>query len=400
MSRRQSYILEKIIDKYEHSTNDWRGETSENRSFAVQQSDFDACGRSEFLEEARDLEAMGLIKVRWFAGRSDISRIYYHLDQIPEIYEMTGRNPKLAQLRLHWQIVGEYAMAAESRWLKEYYDALMCQLENGKTPKDLEHYGALLFRCLNALEKLTEPMFVRIFSSQYLSDDKKRGSKVFEQELKKKVISIAKNYHPMVDDSMDDYQVLEQLYLADYAQELALKGELKLELNGKVVDLAQFPYGTVLNTETLKHAGICGQQDIKKVITVENKANFVSMPYEEGSLILFSHGFFSPLEREFLKKLEPVLEARDAEVQYYHTGDLDYGGVRIFRHIRTNIFPKLQPLRMGVDEFEQYLEFASDMEESSWKKLNQMAEPLLQPLIDKMLETRKVIEQEVFLIKG
>ena len=32
------------------------------------------------------------------------------------------------------------------------------------------------------------------------------------------------------------------------------------------------------------------------------------MPYEKGTLILFCHGFFSPLEREFLRELEGVLE--------------------------------------------------------------------------------------------
>ena len=399
MAEKRYYILEKIIDKYENSKNDWRGETSENRSFPIQQQDFDTCGRSELLAEARELEESGLIKVSWFGGRSDISRITFRLDHMPVIYEMTGRNSKLEQLRYSQQIVGGYASEAENQWLKDYYDDLMCQLEKGKIPRDLEKYGTLLFRCLNALEKLKEPVFVRIFSSQYLSDAENRGSKVFEKKLKSRVVSIAKkHHHPMVDDSMEDHQVLEQLYLADYAQELALKGDLKLELNGRIMDLAQFPYGTVLNTETLKHAEICGKQEIKKVITVENKANFVSMPYEKGTLILFSHGFFSPLEREFLRKLEQVLQQAEYEVRYFHTGDLDYGGVRIFQHIRKNIFPKLQPLQMDAEQFERYLDFAADMEDSAWQKLSQMEEPQLQPLIQKILETRKVIEQEVFLI--
>ena len=36
-----------------------------------------------------------------------------------------------------------------------------------------------------------------------------------------------------------------------------------------------------------------GKAEIKKIITVENKANFAYMPYEKGTLILFCHGFFS-----------------------------------------------------------------------------------------------------------
>lgn len=140
------------------------------------------------------------------------------------------------------------------------------------------------------------------------------------------------------------------------------------------------------------------------------------MPYEKGTLILFCHGFFSPLEREFLRKLEGVLEqgTQDMEqspgtekagkcaagVEYYHTGDLDYGGVRIFKHIREHVFPKLQPLSMDAAQFDRYLDYGTDMEPSSWEKLKNVEEPLLQQLIDRILTTKKVIEQEVFLIKS
>lgn len=107
-----------------------------------------------------------------------------------------------------------------------------------------------------------------------------------------------------------------------------------------------------------------------------------------------------------MRELERVLECRDEScehpekaIRYYHTGDLDYGGVRIFQHIRRNIFPKLEPYQMDAEQFERYLEYASDIEESAWDKLGQMDEPRLQPLIEKILETRKVIEQEAFLGK-
>lgn len=41
-------------------------------------------------------------------------------------------------------------------------------------------------------------------------------------------------------------------------------------------------------------------KNIKKVITVENKANFVLMPVEENALIIFTHGFLAPLECRLL----------------------------------------------------------------------------------------------------
>ena len=114
--------------------------------------------------------------------------------------------------------------------------------------------------------------------------------------LRTRTVSILSAYHPDVDEAMNDKEILSQVYLEEYAQELAIKGNLTIILNGKEISLSDFVYGTVLNTETLRHAVIPEHQEIQKIITVENKANYVSMPYEEGTLIVFSHGFFSPLE--------------------------------------------------------------------------------------------------------
>ncbi len=414
-------LLDMILQKHEEHSSDWeKNNPVGSRKMKIQQSDYDTYGRSDLLKEARELEERKLIKVKWIGGRSDMEYVQYQLEQMPLIYEMTGRIPKLQRVRSEQEtdrkLVETYAAKAESSWLKTYYEELSDQIHRGKSLKNLEKHGELLFQCLNALEKLTEPTFIRIFSSYALTDAETRGSKVFKEKLQSRVISIAKKYHPMVDDTMNDRQVLEQLYLTDYSQELAVKGDLKLEQpDHQVVDLGKFPGGVILTTETVKSSKICGKQEIKKVITVENKANFAYMPYEKGTLILFCHGFFSPLEREFLRKLENVLEqgTQDVEqssgsendgecavgVEYYHTGDLDYGGVRIFKHIREHVFPKLQPLFMDAEQFDRYLEYGSDIEKSSWEKLKSVEEPLLQPLIDRILTTKKVIEQEVFLIK-
>ena len=414
-------LLDMILQKHEEHSSDWeKDDPVGSRKMKIQQKDYDTYGRSDLLKEARELEEQKLIKVKWMGGRADMEYVQYQLEQMPRIYEMAGRIPKLQRVRSEQaadlKLVETYAAEAESSWLKDYYGELSDQIHRGKSLKNLEKHGELLFQCLNALEKLTEPTFIRIFSSYALTDAKTRGSKVFKDQLQSRVICIAKKYHPMVEDTLNDRQVLEQLYLTDYSQELAVKGDLKLEQpDHQVVDLGKMPGGVILTTETLKSSKICGKQEIKKVITVENKANFAYMPYEKGTLILFCHGFFSPLEREFLQKLEEVLERGEQDmvqspglakieecavgVEYYHTGDLDYGGVRIFKHIREHVFPKLQPLFMDAEQFDRYLEYGSDIEKSSWEKLKDMEEPLLQPLIDRILTTKKVIEQEVFLIK-
>lgn len=388
----EQYILNRIIEEVEGSADNWREGADRNKSFKVQQPDYDKAGRSDFIKGARELERQGLVSIKWHSIGYEIERIRYKLKDMDRIYEAAGREPKWRLLREARECVEEYSEKNQVPWLEEYYRDLLAEIEKGKYPSDMKNHGTLLFQCLNAAAALREPVFVRIFSSHHL-----KGSKVFEDRLQSRVIAIGKKYHPMIDDAMKDSQILSQMYLETYTQEMALKGELRIVLGGREVDLSQFPYGLVLNTETLKNAGIAPAQKIRKIVTVENKANYMSMPFEEGTLILFSHGFFSPLEREFLARLEKVLEASGGDVEYYHTGDLDYGGVRIFRYIRTNLFPKLRPWQMDAAQYDRYLDYAAEMEKSSWEKLKGMEEPLLQPLIERILKERKVIEQECFL---
>lgn len=402
------------MDKYEKSSTDWKEKQSGNRTIKIQQEDYDTLqklleqgsyqgygkreeffhtdelftGKECIVKEAQWLAKYGLIKIRWISVGNDIEKISYSLEQISNFYEISNRKSKFVLSHQKSEQLRVYQESVQSDWIKEYYAQRIVEAEKGKE-KETSEMDELLFHCLLAIEKLEFPMYVRTFSSQYLGN-----SKIFEEKLKTKIFSIAKRYHPQVDEEMEEYQIYEQLFLDTYSQELALKGSLRILLDKKEIDLSVFTCGTVLNSETLKKAQPAEQQAIKKIISVENKANFISMPYEEGTLLLFSHGFFSPLEKEFLKKLENVL---GDSVEYFHTGDLDYGGVRIFQYIRKQIFPKLQPYQMSVEQFQKYETHAIAIETTKLKKLQMVQEPLLQDLIDMICKKTKGIEQESFL---
>ena len=425
----KNYLVNKILDKYEKSQADWNHRQSGGRSIKIQQSDYEelqsyineddylgfgledayweedfVTGKESLLKEAIWLQSCGLIKIRWRSYGNDIEKIEYSLEQIMEFYKIAKREPKFVLADKKVKRLRAFQEQVQSEWIKQYYQDCMEEAERSKGKKksqekhdevkktrlEEEKTEELIFKCLSGIERLQTPMYLRLFSSSCLG-----GSKIFEEKLEAKILSIAKKYHPFVVEDMDKYRILEQLYLDTYSQRLELKGDLKIFLDGEMIDLSLYKYGTILNSETLKKAVVAKEQSVKKIITVENKANFVSMPYEEGTLILFSHGFFSPLERDFLKQLEAVLKDR---VAYFHTGDLDYGGIRIFKHIREQIFPLLQPFQMSVEQYHKYESNAVDIEKSALEKLQKMNEPLLQDLIACICEKKKVIEQESFLV--
>ena len=113
-------------------------------------------------------------------------------------------------------------------------------------------------------------------------------------------------------------------------------------------------------------------------------------------MFVFSLLFFAPLECTFLRLILSVIP----NAEFYHTGDLDYGGIRIFRHIREHICPAVRPLQMDADWYDRYIQYGYEIKPETLKKLEDMrgTEPLMEELIDHMIKEKKGIEQECFLI--
>lgn len=352
----------------------------------------------ETAEEARELAEKGLLKVKWRDWGSSIEKIKYHTENLEIFYRMAGKEPPWTALERYGKQIEELMSGLKKEWIYRYCEEALCSpMKKAKIPKNLTKKHFL--RCLKGLDELTEPMYMRLFSIKYLSD-----SKEFEKKYKDAMLTIARHYCPDVEEGMEESAVLSQIYIEDYAQQLWIKGSLKLELEGRKQDYADFPYGAALNSQTLKHAVVLPEQNISKVITVENKANFESMKYEEGTLLIFTHGFFAPGERCFLRKMVNVLPQ---ETLYYHTGDLDLGGIRIFHDIRVKVMPNLKPLQMDVETFRKYkdlgfggrIEDRKEMDKNIYcEQLRNIEEPQLHELAEEIIRTGWVIEQESFIV--
>lgn len=379
------------------------GELTGNKSLDLKSVDPQDIDNETLAEEARKLEAEKLLKVTWYDWNSEIKKIQYRTEDLETFYRMAGQEPpwKLLERKLekYGGEVQKLMSGLKKEWIYRYCEEeLFAPLRDRKIPGNLEREHFL--ECLKGLDELTEPVYKRLFSAKYLSH-----SKEFERKLQNVMITAAKKYCPDVEEGMEASSVLSQLYIEDYSQQLWIKGDLRLELEGRKQDYSDFIYGAALNSQTLKHGVILPEQKLSKVITVENKANFETMKYEEGTLFIFTHGFLSPGEREFLRKL---VETLPQDVEYYHTGDLDLGGIRIFHDIRTKVMPYLKPLQMDAETFRKYknmgcggrIEELKEMKKDKYcEELRRIEEPRLQELIEEILKEEWVIEQENFLYK-
>ena len=409
-----TWILGNIVKQIESGTESWRAESRGGKSLANEQGElYDKKHlKSDVLQEAEQLQHKNLIQIKWADGYrgSDIERIRYRLEDKEKFYALYQQEvdaeflPKQEKIRLYQEFLRNQMAQVKKLWIRAYYQDLLERSEN-KRKKDLLELLAdekKYAPCFEGLDQLTESVFKRIFSKKYLGN-----TKTFEQEMQSHVISTAKKFCPDVEKEMDDTTVLQQLWIEEYAQELSLKGKLHFclkEENGSTQEINTecYRFGTTLNSQTLEHAEIKEVQNIQKIVIFENKANYISAPYKDGILYLFSHGYFSPKECRFLKQLHQVLKNQTScEVQYFHSGDLDYGGIKIFQYIRKTIFPELEPLQMDVETYEAYQEFTEVIDPETLEKLKRVQDenPKLQELIKRLIETGKGIEQECFLIE-
>ena len=114
---------------------------------------------------------------------------------------------------------------------------------------------------------------------------------------------------------MSDHELLDAHIIHSYAQTLEWKGTLQYIINDeKVIDSSSQIYGTIINTQTMEHARAYALSGCKRIMTIENKANYEDMSYRKDTLYIFCHGFFSPKEVRFLKTIcdlvsEPLKEA-------------------------------------------------------------------------------------------
>lgn len=405
------YLLQLLIEKIENSENQWKPGANGWKSLSNKAGnlyDDRKHLKSDVVKAAKELEKTGLVKIEWVQGyrEQDIQAIRYRQEDIPALYKLYRERvdsdfcARAELVRKYQEEIRAELQVLRTPWIRAYYEKLLQESESGRAKKATLEKAWKFFRkrkaCWRGIDELEDPMYKRLFSKKYLKD-----TKIFENEFQDFIVSTAKIYaKELLDDAMNDSEILSALLIEDYAQELALKGPLHLKWeDGTEIHNEDWRYGNILNSDTLRYAQIAGQQpEIQRVITIENKANYMMMPLEEHTLYIFTHGFFSPKECRFLQSLNQVLE--HTEVEFYHSGDLDYGGIKIFLYIQKNIFPELQPLMMDVRTYEQYRDYAEKIEDTTLEKLKklQIENPVLRQLAEKLVKEKKGIEQESFLL--
>ena len=405
------YIIEKAeCDSYRAGTRSkqWHIEADQKLLDAVG-------GRSVLLRQAGELEKLtgisGKIIVKWKAVRTEIEKITVSPDAIPLLCQVEQiedpRERQLSQMELteSWK-----SRVAQADWLIPYYDHILERLNSGKLVKDVPGLeDPLFFLFLNKTAEEREPLYRRAFSAQVCttwngiaqtkqSESKITPTKRFEKIYQSAVLSVLKQYSPLYEEGMSDEELLTAHGILTYAQTLEFKGAVSYRIDdGPEISTAAQIYGTMFNKQTLENAVPISIVGIRQIMTIENKANYEKMQFRPDTLYIFCHGFFSPPERKFLSR---VVALAGTDTEYFHWGDMDYGGIRIFKFLQKNLFPKLKPWKMDVTDYKMALQMGASisLETDKRERFEQMDAGVLTPLKEAILKNGKEIEQELLLL--
>jgi hypothetical protein len=122
--------------------------------------------------------------------------------------------------------------------------------------------------------------------------------------------------------------------LERFSHPVHLKGPVAVEgIGGRLIDGRAKPFASI-HPEMLPQLSVLERPTA--VLTIENYASFNRQvrEIEDGSLVVYTGGFPAAGVIELLAK---VLATVPADVPFLHWGDVDAGGLRIFRYLEENL---------------------------------------------------------------
>lgn len=123
-------------------------------------------------------------------------------------------------------------------------------------------------------------------------------------------------------------------------------------------------------------------------ITIENKTTYEDFD-EEGFTKFFTGGFPGYTEKEILLKIYKD----NPGVHFYHWGDIDAGGFRIFNNIKMYV-PSVRPFNMDVCDLIKYDAYTDTLTENDRKALSVFTTGEFSETAKYMLKNNVKLEQE------
>ncbi len=411
-------LLERLLAKYERSKAYITGRSSRRIALSAPKEEWIQRGMEEpeekrlFLATLEELKRQGLIDYSWvrYEEGNLADKIWLLQDEegIAEAYRRLGRIPAKEKADGLLVLLEEYAKRLKpDAPLMAFLQACMGEIRaKRKRPSCFTEDGALnedILKCLIYMENNEQEQMERLMSLALCGDSKR-----FEKAVKPKVLQILRAVKREAgEDIPEDEELLKEKGIVRWPEILEFSGKLKVRLKeGSTIDYAPERYGAYINSVTVAHIDKVEAEGIRRVLFIENKANYVwylSHRKKDEELVIFHGGCYSPVKGKWFRKIIGGLERQPQRPEYAHWGDIDVGGFRMFIRLRKEIVPQLQPYLMDRFALEQYRKAAMRITSPSYLKTLEKLEKdpeyaCFHEVIGKMLEEKIRLEQEAMIV--
>ncbi len=353
-----------------------------------------------------ELYRKGFIEYEWLKHEENniIDKVWLSMDRIDDIYKDTDRIPKKTKVNNAITMLREASRNLSELWIRRFLEDMELAIESKRSitpflPEEPDMIKAL-FDALRVIDtKGDEEYLERVFSIKCFND-----SKFFEKNLKKRLIDIIKKYLLSGEaEGYPDEEILAQIGIVKVPEQIDFCGEVTGNLDGHYLDFSFFNKGISINSWTVRELANIELKSTNRVLFIENKANYIDYIFkkrDKGELVIFHGGFYSPVRGLFFKK---IYEACYTEkIEFYHWGDIDAGGFKIFNRLKHNIIPGLKPYLMDREAFisKKYYWMTFDEKYSNILKEMMGKEDFKEfhNVIELMLKEKARLEQEAFLL--
>ena len=325
-----SIILKKLIEKYERR---YFNSSSFERNISV---NFNEKELPDYVNEDSYLyifdieEACNLLKNKGFIqiikSQKYIIKVILCISKIDEIYEFLGaKGPSLL-----FDYVLNKISFSKSNCLSSY----LKEIQNGNVSKRfvVQLYDKIddLVKIVDSLEILETEQSIRDFSATVLGDSKR-------------LINLITNLKILYKESqLSDDEFLSKHKLTKNPSPVLVKGSGSIFINGQEINLRTIGTPIGLYIDDLSDISISLEKEEQIVTTIENLTTFYD--YQSKGLIIYLAGYASNNKVNFLKAINNYNHC-----DFYHFGDMDYGGFAILSDLLIKTELPFVTIHMDID---------------------------------------------------
>lgn len=415
LTNNQISLLSTLIQKYENKNDYGKDKKNHQRismrvstkNFPLYFHDSESKYRIELNQEALDLQSKKYIEIKWvrFSEGEEIQTIYLNEDTLSDCYQALGIQSKADKYHNIRQLVEKFAVSCPEPLQVFYGNVLECLKSYQSLPSvidmdSIDNTNNNLLGLNSLLQERDYEIPRRKWSIQLYNDSKKW------EKIESKIVSVVKKY-VYKDMEMDDKEILIEWGIVDNPQLIYIYGPITFYHQNHIIDLSLFTNSFGLDTNFIE-AAVITELKTEAVVTVENLTSYYEyIDYVKTKqlnyTVIYLGGFHNSIRRLLLLKIVEFMKKKQMNITFYHWGDIDLGGMRIWKHLSDKINIPITPLFMGVEMYTTHVLYGKPIETKTYiksleKLLDNRSFDIFHEVIQLIIEYGKTIEQEIITL--